>query len=102
MSADSVSNRAAAIRQYLARMDADPATARRYSVVAARWEALRLAMERGRTTPGDDKRFLELSHILGGIGAKLGFTELTDANGFLPGDCQRLMCRTWQEAAEGW
>lgn len=97
----STANRAAAIRDYLARMDKGPAMARRYSVVAARWEELRLAMDKGKTTPADDARFLDLSHTLKAIGSKLGFADLTDADGFLPGDPARIICSAWQEAAEG-
>jgi hypothetical protein len=108
----SLANRAAAIRHYLARLDADPAVARRYSLVAARWEALRLAMNRGKTTPADDARFLELTGVLRALTAKLGLathpgTEavegITDRAGFLPRDPQRIIyAETWQMAADGW
>lgn len=116
----SIANRAAAIRHYL--FDAEPALARRYSLVAARWEALRLAMDRGKTTPADDARFRDLSDVLRALTAKLGLATGTGANrsssnnlgpeaiagitdraGFLPRDPQRIVqAETWQTAADGW
>lgn len=83
-------------------MGADPATARRYSLVAARWEELCLAADRGQTTPADDTRLRELTQVITAMSGQLGFKALTDANGFLPGDPQRIICESWQEAAEGW
>jgi len=89
-------------------------------VVAARWEELRLAMDRAKTTPADDERFRELSHALKALTDEMWLTGphlppsarsaerwpdhvpgLTDVRGFLPGDPQRLWCRDWREAA-GW
>jgi hypothetical protein len=100
---DSINNRSAAVRHYLDRKGADPTVARRYSLVAARWDALRLAIHRGQTTPADDVRFRELSQILQALTVKLGLgTNLTDARGFLPSDPQRIICRSWVEAAAGW
>jgi hypothetical protein len=97
------SNRAAAIRHYLDGMGADPTTARRYSLVAARWEALRLAIDRGHTTPGTDDRFRELTPILKALTVELGLgPEVTGWKGFLSGDPERIICDTWQEAADGW
>jgi hypothetical protein len=69
---DSINRRASAIRDYLDRMGEDPVIARRYSFVAARWEALRLAQDRGKTTPGEDARFLELSAVLQALTNQLG------------------------------
>jgi hypothetical protein len=53
---DPIADRAAAIRHYLAALDKDPSTARRYPFLAARLEQLRLACGQGTTTPGDDAR----------------------------------------------
>jgi len=62
-------------------------------------------MEKGTTTPDDDSRFRELSHTLKALTAALGLPTcdgLTGWRGFLPGDPSRLVCDSWQEAANGW
>ncbi|ORB70859.1 hypothetical protein BST44_22785 [Mycobacterium scrofulaceum] len=108
-----VAHRAAAIRHYLAGLSADPVDARRYSLAASRWEALRRAMLRGDTTPGDSDRYHELSSVLRALTRKLGLPAvsvgsgdaipgLTDARGFLPGDPERIFCDSWREAARDW
>jgi hypothetical protein len=113
-------NRAAAIRQALDGMGRDPIIANRYSVVAARWEELRLAMYQRRTTPGDDDRFRDLSRVLKALTDELWPREqpveptaeclaefpdyvpgITSAQGFLPGP-DRIICKSWQDAAGGW
>lgn len=99
----SVKNRAAAIRHYLDYSDhvtADPATIYRYSITAAQWEAVRLLIDRGKATPADDKRFAELSHVLRALSEQMGFgPELPTTFVCAP---DRLLCATWQEAADGW
>jgi hypothetical protein len=107
-----VTNRAAAIRDYLSRREADPLLSRRYSLIAAHWEALRLARDKDRTTPADDASFLDLCAILTALTAKLGLIThpgpeavdgITDGRGFLPHDPQRIVhAETWRSAAEDW
>jgi hypothetical protein len=93
-------SRAAAIRTYLG--DADPVLARRYATLATRWEQLRVAIERGTTTPGDDARYQELSSALKVLSRELGLRTagmghgdcipgITDSAGFLPGDPCRIL-----------
>jgi hypothetical protein len=72
MNLASVSNRASVIRECLSRLtSADPTTIYQYSVTAARWEALRLLADRGRSTPGDDQIFRKLSDVLRGLTERL-------------------------------
>jgi hypothetical protein len=114
---ESLKNRAAAIRDYLGKVEPpiDPALIHSYSVAAARWEAARLLIDRGDPTAADDRRFQHLGGVLRGLTeeARLptciegnagsdGIPGLTWAGGFLPRDPQRVICDTWQEAAEGW
>lgn len=102
---ESIKNRAAAIRQYVDNRDlpSDPATIYRYSVTAAQWEATRLLIDKGKGTAADDRRFAELSDVLRTLSRQVGLgDELTTSSGFLPGDPSRIICGTWQEAAEGW
>jgi hypothetical protein len=102
---ESIRNRAAAIRQYVDNRDlpADPAAIYRYSVTAAQWEATRLLIDKGKGTAADDRRFAELSDVLRTLSRQVGLgEELTMFGGFLPGDPSRIICKTWQEAAEGW
>jgi hypothetical protein len=106
-----IADRAAAIRQYLS--DADPGLARRYSLIASRWERLRWLMDKGKTTPADDARYSELSGMLKTLTVKLGLPActvgtgdaipgITDGKGFLPKDTCRFMCPDWKDAAEIW
>jgi|SRR5271165_6468812 len=113
---ESLKNRSAAIRDYLAKIEppVDRTLAYKYSVVAARWEAVRLMIDRGNATPADDHRFRELSHVLGALAKQIGLSGCSEDdkgvndfpgitfNGFLPGDPSRIIDKTWQEAAEGW
>jgi hypothetical protein len=103
--------RALAIRSHL--RNADPVKARQYAHTAARWEELRLAIARRQTTPGDDARYRELSAALRVLSRELNLkvvsvdhgdaiAGITDADGFLPGDPQRMFGIDWQEAADGW
>ncbi len=105
-----MSDRPAAIRDYLANMDADPAIARRFSLVAALWEELRLATHQGKTTPGEYARFRELSAVLRALTKDLRLKTakgtcsdvivgITDSAGFLPRDPSRIVCDSWQGAA---
>jgi len=106
--------RAMVIREYVTRLapPVDPATRYRYSVVAARWEALRLLIHRGQSVPTDDRRFEDLSAVLRALTAKIGLLTgtgpdavagITSAAGFLPLDLSELIAgETWQSAAEGW
>jgi hypothetical protein len=103
---ESIKSRAAQIRDYLAKQDdlpADPTTIYRYSITAAQWDAVRLLIDRGKGTAADDRRFAELSDVLRTLTRQLGLGHLlTMPGGFLPRDPSRLICNTWQEAAEGW
>lgn len=103
--------RALAIRSHL--RNADPVKARQYAHTAARWEELRLSIGRRKTTPGDEARYRELSAALRVLSRELGLNTvsvdhgdalagITDSDGFLPGDPQRMWCDSWQEAADGW
>jgi hypothetical protein len=94
-------NRVAAIQHYLANMNADPVIARRYALVASRFEQLRLALDRGRTNKGDSARYREVYATLRALTKELGLKAvtvgtgeaipgITDADEFLPGDPQRL------------
>lgn len=58
----SIANRASAIRHYLNRPGPpmDLPTQYRYSIAAARWEALRLLIHDGKSIPADDRRFREI------------------------------------------
>ena len=103
---ESIRNRAAAIRDYMDKQDdlaADAASIHRYSVTAAQWEAVRLLVDRGKGTAADDRRFVELSDVLKTLSERVGLGgALTMPGGYLPRDPGRLICKTWQEAAEGW
>lgn len=113
----SLTNRSAAIRDYLGKLDPpiDRTLVVNYSRTAARWEAYRLLIDRGQGTPADEQRFRELSDILRDLTERIGLltcTEenklagglpgLTDWNGFLPRSPSRIVCSSWQEAADGW
>jgi hypothetical protein len=107
-----LSNRSNSIRHHL--RGADPVKVRQYATLAARWEELRLRIDRRQTTPGDDARYRELSAALRVLTAELGLkvvsvdhgdgvAGITDAAGFLPGDVQRLFDGIdWRAAAEDW
>jgi hypothetical protein len=103
---ESIKNRAAAIRHYLAGQTdlvAGPATMYGYSLTAAQWESLRLLIDTGMGTPADDRRLAELGRVLKTFTKQIGLgDDLTGSRGFLVRDPQRLMYDTWQEAAEAW
>ena len=110
---ESLKNRTAAIRDYLGKMDLDPALSYSYAATAARWEAIRLLIHRRKNTLTDDYRYRELSTLLRSLTAKLGLPAcveggwdavpgITDGKGFLPKDCCRFLCKDWKEAAEMW
>ncbi|MEB3023919.1 hypothetical protein [[Mycobacterium] crassicus] len=114
---ESLRNRSAAIRQYLANVTPaiNPVVAHRYSLVAARWEALRLLIDSGNGTARDDQRFSDLGGILRALTKQLGVPTCTDENrgadgipgltwpnGFLPGDPERILAADWREAARDW
>jgi hypothetical protein len=100
---DAVRERAAAIREYLSRHGKDPSVAHPYSVAAARWEELRLSRHRGLTRPQDDTRLRVLEVALSELSEELGLGPgITCSRGFLKRDPSRIICRTWQDAAEAW
>ncbi len=103
---ESLSDRAAAIRDHLDKQDdlsADPATLYKYSITAAQWEAVRLLIDNGKGTPADDKRLAELTNALRAFSEQIGLgSQLTDSRGFLVSDPSRIICDSWQEAAAGW
>jgi hypothetical protein len=84
---------------------------RRYAELAAEWEAMRMRLH--DSTPDDDDEFLALSAALRGIVAVLrlplictpenangdGVAGITDRNGFLSGDSQRIVYDSWSDAA---
>lgn len=94
-----VAERASAIRHYL-REYADQTTVKRFSVIAARWEQLRLAQVEGKTTPGDDATLRELTSLLHVATHKLSLC--TARNGFLPGDPQAIISNSWLDCARLW
>jgi hypothetical protein len=102
----SLSSRAAAIRDYLDKqndLSADPMKLYKYSLAAAPWESVRLLIDSGRGTPADDQRFADLTDVLETLSEQVGLGgDLTDSRGFLVRDPSRIICDTWQEAAEGW
>lgn len=118
MNTASIANRASVIRQDIHRLtDADRSLIYRYSMTATRWEALRLLIDQGKSTPADDRRFSELSAILWDLTERLGLEVATEERcapdavvgitvpwgGFIPGDCSYLISgETWQTAASGW
>jgi hypothetical protein len=118
MNTASVTNRAAVIKEYLSRLtSSDAALIFRYATVAARWEALRLMAHQGRSTPGDDAKFRELSDLMRRLTAKLplesdlateghcgpdGIPGLTAWDGNLPLELGGLLRQSWQESASGW
>lgn len=76
-----IRNRAAIIRQDIERAgcSTDRALIYRYSVCAARWEALRLKTDRGLAAPADDRRYHDLSAVLRVLSEKLNLETATDS-----------------------
>lgn len=118
-------NLSAMIAEYLTRLldpPADPGLIRRYSLVAARFQALRLLIDEGKSTPADYLRFRELGDLMRTLTVKLDLPDVatvdsagpdavvgvTDAAGFLPLDFGYLIGQSWQESArfdgsaQGW
>lgn len=112
----SLGNRAAAIRQYLGTIDPplDPALTYTYSVTAARFERMRLLIDRGRATPTDDARYHELTQVLRTLTERLSLPlvcavhgddaipGVTDSLGRLPRDACRFLHDSWRDIAEVW
>ena len=112
----SIENRAAIIRDDVHWLGppTDRATIYRYSMVASRWEALRLLRRRGESTAADDQRFWELTTLLRTLTEKIGLETATEDHrgpdaipgvtgfdGFLPLDYSHLIAgETWQTAAQ--
>jgi hypothetical protein len=100
-----VKEHAAEIRSDMARLGKDPAVSRRYAMVAARWDWLRLLRDRGDSAPGDDMRFAELTNVLRGLSEQLQLDVATEGHcgpdavigvtvpwgPWLPGDCGYLI-----------
>jgi hypothetical protein len=104
---ESVKRRAAAIRDHISKDDElspDPGDVYRFSVALATWDALRLQIDKGPATVGDDRRFVELTDLCQDLSEKVGLgRELTLAGGFLVGCAsERIICDNWQEAARGY
>ena len=111
-------NRASVIRGDIARMELplDPATVRRYSIIAARWEELRLLIHEGKSAPADEHRFREGTPIFRALTAELGLDAadethpgpetipgITGWDGFLACDFSYLIANeTWQSTAADW
>jgi hypothetical protein len=99
---NAIAERASAIRHYLSDRP-DRALVRRYSFLAARFEELRLQQHDGKTTPADDNRLREVSRMLGALTRELGLgDDVTDANGYLPRDPQRLLNGTSLDCLRLW
>lgn len=116
-----MTEREVAIRAFtgalLARLDESPPSPvaiTRYARVAVRWESLRLRLERGVPTPGDDARFQTLTAVLRNHADALGLPTcvvgddaavagVTDSRGFLPGDPARILsAESWRSTAAAW
>jgi hypothetical protein len=113
-----IDNRASVIREYIARImpPVDPTDLFRYSVLAARWEFLRLLAHNGGSTPDDDRRFRELTPLLAALTARIDLPDvatedhsgpdavpdITTYAGHLPLDIGELMGETWHESAALW
>jgi hypothetical protein len=98
----SIAERASAIRHYL-RDHADHSLVRRYSFLAARFEEMKLQQLDGKTTPAEDAVFREVTAMLRAFSKRLfGTGAITDRNGFLPGDSQRIVSGSWRECARVW
>ena len=82
----------------------------RYSVIAARWEGMRLRLARSVPTPAEDERFSTLTGVLRSLSAGLGLSTctadnanadgipgVTDRNGWLPGDPARIVYPSWSD-----
>ena len=75
----------------------------KYSLAAAQWNAVRLLIDKGTGALADDRRFADLTNVLETLSEQVGLgRDLTDSRGFLVRDPQRMICASWQEAAEGW
>jgi hypothetical protein len=101
----SLSSRAVSIRHYLDKqndLSADHLTHFKFSITAAPGESVRLLIDSGRGTSDDDRRLADLTTIFKALSEQVGLgRDLTDSRGFLIRDPSRLICDTWQEAAEG-
>ena len=102
---ESIKNRAAAIRDYVSKFHSPaPGDLYRFSVALATWDALRLKIDRGPATVADDQRLAELRARCEDLSEKvLNTRELTNRDGFLLGCfADRILEKSWQEAAEDW
>ena len=102
---DSIKNRAEAIRDHVSKFHSpDPGDLYRLSVALATWDALRLHIDKGPATVQDDQRFAELTHRCEDLSEKIGLGRaLTLPRGFLIGcAADRIVNKTWQEAASEW
>ena len=97
-----ISERAEAIRHYL-RHHKDQSVVTKYSFLAARFEEMKLAQIEGKTNPKDDARFRDVTQMLRVLTRQLGLgDDITDADGYLIGDTQRLLSGTWLDDARMW
>jgi len=101
---ESLKRRAAAIRYYLRKIEPPiaPGMMYRYSVTAARWEAVRLLIDRGSSTLRALTKKIGLGTEPVGSRDPHAVPNVTAHGGFLPHDPGRIICDTWQEAAVGW
>jgi hypothetical protein len=88
-------------RSVLDDLNIEPSLLYRYSLIAARWEAVRLLIDKGKGTSADDRRFAELSHLYRAASEQIGFGAELPSD-FLPNDPSRVLVDTWQQAAEIW
>ena len=100
---NAIAERAEAIRHYL-RDHLDQSTVRKYSFVSARYEQMKLAQIDGTTTtPADDESFREVSQMLRALTVLLGLgPDITDSDGYLVKDPQRLLNVKWLDCARMW
>ncbi|OCB21808.1 hypothetical protein A5674_27075 [Mycobacterium malmoense] len=105
---DPIKERAFAIRDHITRLhenlSPDPDDLDRFSVALATWDRLRLQLDRGQATPADERRFEDLTTACEDLSEKIGLGRvLTIDGGFLVGLApERIINKTWQEAAEAW
>lgn len=64
----------------------------RFSVTSAQWDAVRLLVDSGKGTTAEDERLAEVTRVLGDFSEQIG----------LGGNPSRIICKSWQEAAEDW
>jgi hypothetical protein len=101
---ESIKNRAAAIRDYVSKFHSpDPNDLYKFPIALATWDALRLQIDKGPATVDDDRRLADLTSLCENLSEKVGLGRTLTSAGFLVGSASdRIISKSWQEAAEGW